>query len=96
MGWAVGSRGDAYIHLRLIHVDVWQKPTQYYKAIILQLKINKIFKKHVLFLLQFREVRGREKEEINLNPCKRKWNFFFSHFKKLLLVILFLQPSHSF
>ena len=24
----------------LIHVDVWQKPTQYYKAIILQLKIN--------------------------------------------------------
>ena len=26
--------------LWLIHVDVWQKPTQYYKAIILQLKIN--------------------------------------------------------
>ena len=25
----------------LIHVDVWQKPTQYCKAIILQLKINK-------------------------------------------------------
>ena len=22
----------------MIHVDVWQKPTQYYKAIILQLK----------------------------------------------------------
>ena len=22
----------------LIHVDIWQKPTQYYKAIILQLK----------------------------------------------------------
>jgi len=24
---------------------VWQKPTQYYKAIILQLKINEFFKK---------------------------------------------------
>ena len=29
-----------------IHFDVWQKPTQYCKAIILQLKINKFnFKK---------------------------------------------------
>ena len=27
----------------LIHVDVWQKPTQHCKAIILQLNINKIF-----------------------------------------------------
>ena len=25
---------------RLIHADVWQKPTQYCKAIFLQLKIN--------------------------------------------------------
>ena len=24
-----------------VHVDVWQKPTQYHKTIILQLKINK-------------------------------------------------------
>ena len=29
------------IHLWLIHVDVWQKPTQYCKVIILQLKIQK-------------------------------------------------------
>ena len=28
----------------MIHVDVWQKPTQYCKAIILQLKINKFLK----------------------------------------------------
>ena len=28
----------------LIHVDIWQKPTQHCKAIILQLKINKFFK----------------------------------------------------
>ena len=29
-----------YVYLRLIHVEVWQKPTQYCKAIILQLKKN--------------------------------------------------------
>ena len=31
----------AYIQPLLIHVDVWQNPTQYSKAISLQLKINK-------------------------------------------------------
>ena len=30
-----------YVYLWLIHLDVWQKPTQHCKAIILQLKINK-------------------------------------------------------
>ena len=43
MGWEVGGRfqkeGDIYL-LILIHADVWQKPTQYCKAIIPQLKIN--------------------------------------------------------
>ena len=46
MGWEVEERlkkKGTYIHLWPIHVDIWQKPTQYYKAIILQLKIN--FKK---------------------------------------------------
>ena len=38
-------REGTYVCLRLIHVDVWQKPTQYYKMIILQLKVNK-FKKN--------------------------------------------------
>ena len=35
MGWEVEGR------LWLIHVDIQQKPTQYCKAIIIQLKINK-------------------------------------------------------
>ena len=44
-GWdgMEGGRGfkeGTYVYLCLIHVDVWQKPTQHYKAIILQLKIN--------------------------------------------------------
>ena len=46
MGWERGWRevqeGRAIVYLWLIHVDVWQKPTQYCKAIILQLKVNEI------------------------------------------------------
>ena len=37
-GWGAG--GDIGIYLWLIDVDVWQTPTQYCKAIILQFKIN--------------------------------------------------------
>ena len=32
------KREGAFVYLRLINVDVWQKATQYCKAIILQLK----------------------------------------------------------
>ena len=48
MGWKVGGRlkrEGTYIYIWLIHVDVWQKPTQQCKAIILQLKINKFLKR---------------------------------------------------
>ena len=38
---AVQEGGDMCVYLWLIHVDVWQKPTQYCKAIILQLKKKK-------------------------------------------------------
>ena len=39
MGWEVGEfkRDGMYVYLWLIHIIVWQKPTQYCKAIILQL-----------------------------------------------------------
>ena len=43
MGWRFKGE-ETYVlygtYLQLIHVDEWQKPTQYYRAIILQLKIN--------------------------------------------------------
>ena len=39
------KREGTYVYLRLIHVDVWQKSTQYCKAIVLQLKINKYLRK---------------------------------------------------
>jgi len=34
------KREGIFIYLWVIHVAVWQKPAQYCKAIILQLKIN--------------------------------------------------------
>ena len=45
MGWEVEERfkrEGTYVHLWLIHDDVWQKPTQYCKATIYRLKINKL------------------------------------------------------
>ena len=43
LSWEGGSRGRGHMYtLWLINGDVWQKPTQQCKAIILQLKINKI------------------------------------------------------
>ena len=48
MGGGVGERfkrEGMYVTLWLIHSIVWQKPTQYWKAIILQLTIN--FKKEI-------------------------------------------------
>ena len=47
MGRKVGERfkrEGTYVYLWLIHVDVWQKTTQFCKAIILQLK-HKLIKK---------------------------------------------------
>ena len=38
------KREGIYVYLWLIHVDVWQKPTQYCKAIFLQLKMNVFLK----------------------------------------------------
>ena len=35
---AIFQDGGTHVHLWLIHVDIWQKPSQYCKVIILQLK----------------------------------------------------------
>ena len=40
-------REGTYILLWLIHGDIWQKPTQYCIAIILQLKMNTFLKRNV-------------------------------------------------
>ena len=41
VGWVVGGEfrlGRTHVYLWPIHVDVWQKPSQYCKVVILQLK----------------------------------------------------------
>ena len=53
-----GEEGT-YVYLWLIHVDVWQKPTQHCKAIILQLKISNFFLKRIN-----REIRIWTKDEV--------------------------------
>ena len=37
-GWSGVQDGGTHVHPLLIHVNVWQKPPQYYKVISLQLK----------------------------------------------------------
>ena len=60
MGWEVGRRLEREgknVYLWLIHVDVWQKPTQYCKAIFLQLKINAFLKKLMQNLGEFQYIK---------------------------------------
>ena len=48
-------REGTYVYLRLIPVEAWQKTTEFYKTIILQLKINKLEKTNYLYIKK----RGR-------------------------------------
>ena len=41
------KREGKYVYIWLVHADVWQKTTQYCKAIVLQLKINHFLQKEV-------------------------------------------------
>ena len=45
-GGREAQRKGTYVYLQLIYVDIGQKPIQYCKAIIPQLKLNKILKTH--------------------------------------------------
>ena len=44
------KRERIYVYLWLIHIVVWQKLTQHCKAIIPQLKINKLKNNKIKFL----------------------------------------------
>ena len=61
------SAWGTHVHPWLFHVNVWQKPSQYYKVIILQLKLINSFKwkKRERWLMQIKkktmlELLGRE------------------------------------
>ena len=63
MEWDEGGRfrrEGTYVDLWVIYVGVWQKPTQYCKAIVLQLKIN-LKKKGCSFI-------KKKKKRITLKP----------------------------
>ena len=57
-----GPRGRRHVYLWQIHVNVWQKPAQYCKAIALQLKINN-FLKRILKMHKMRKVLERKKNK---------------------------------
>ena len=64
MGWKVGGefkRTGTYVCLWLIHVDAWQKPTQFCKTVIFQLKINTL-------------IKNKEKKEHAIVPNKMIYN----------------------
>ena len=70
MGWKVGGefkRTGTYVCLWLIHVDAWQKPTQYCKVIIPQLKIQKRGERSAWEYITRKERRKKGSEE------KRSW-----------------------
>ena len=73
MGREMGGRFKrerTYAPLWLIHVDVWQKATQFYKAIILQLKTKfKIFLNMETKIL----LKKKKKKEISLQTSVKNW-----------------------
>ena len=89
MGWGGrmegGSKGGEYVYLWLIHVEIWQKTIQFYKAFILQEKektvlrakfmaIQAFLKKNltILYLKVQKSVQSQQKERNNKNQKGNK------------------------
>ena len=80
VGWGgrweggLGRRGQEYIYIWLILVDVWQKTTKFCKAIILQLKnLNKKIKK---------KIKGISEQAFRYIICKVFVHYYFQFKKK--------------
>ena len=61
MGGRFLEEGTKMYTYGLIHIDVWHKPTQYCKAIILQLKINKLKNKNKTKNIMFGMLKSHSK-----------------------------------
>ena len=84
MGREVGGRfkkEGIYAYLWLIHVDVWQKPTKFCNAIILQLKNKLIFK--------ILPVKKKKKDQKN----PHNWNYMIQSYILLIYEELTLISS---
>ena len=96
MDWEVGwrfKREWTYLYLWLLHIVIWQKPTHYCKAIILQLKVDKLKKKvclvsqaverHGWSCLDHREAWGsgrrRAKDQHGLQSSPASTTLHFRH-----------------
>ena len=58
-----------------MHVDAWQKPTQYGKTIVLQLKVNNLKKKRIATLIKYAcngSGNGGSPVQMFLVPCRLK------------------------
>ena len=93
MGWEVGERlkrEGTYVYLWLVHVDLWQKPTQYCKAIIFQSKINNFFFKKNQQTRNRKELPQPSKEHLQ-KTLLGVHTFFCSSIPKTLLTSDFMQ-----
>ena len=66
-----------------VHVDVWQKPTQYCKAVILQLKISVYKKKKKNRIKQHRQ-KNKRTQSLPLRKLEANWRGSYmetDHFK---------------
>ena len=99
MGMGVGEkvkREETSVSLWLIHADVWQKSTQYCKAIILQLKIS-IFFLSFLVIIPYtdsfcRKVRGQITDKRRTQLLNSSSSTTLSHSPSLFLFVFF-SPS---
>ena len=67
------GREGIYIWLWLIRVVIWQKPTQYYNAIFLQIRKINLNKKMMSLPYWFREIEGRKVLKTTQRGCEIVW-----------------------
>ena len=81
-----GFQDGEHVHPWLIHVNVWQKPLQYYKVISLQLKLKKFLKRNDLFLFPRQTIQYHSNPVCALisNAEKAEVEWFYEDLQDLL------------
>ena len=82
------QREGTHVYLGLIHVDVWQKPTQYCKAIILQLKINQFSSVQLLSLVPLFVIPWTAAHQASLSITNSRSS------RKLMSIKLVMPSNH--